>query len=169
MPSCGQRVPRLSRPFRASRLFRASRPFRLGRLLRPLHFRFQRGQALGNRGRGMHWALKPISHGLRAEGREECHRRALKLPWAITTPLRTSWATTTPLRSSRRSTPTAASSSSTATIATFPSIAASQRLSDRQRPHCHIQSVLGDYRGPSNSDSNAGGLWVTEVGDTLWP
>ena len=28
-----------------------------------------------------------------------------------------------------------------------------------------IQSVLGDYRGPSNSDSNAGGLWVTEVGD----
>ena len=28
-----------------------------------------------------------------------------------------------------------------------------------------LQSVLGDYRGPSNSDSNAGGLWVTEVGD----
>ena len=22
--------------------------------------------------------------------------------------------------------------------------------------------VLGDYCGPSNSDSNAGGLWVTE-------
>ena len=52
--------------------------------------------------------------------------------------------------------------SSTATNAAFPSIAASQRLSDRT-------NVLGDYctddcdyGGASTPDSNAGGLWVTE-------
>ena len=85
--------------------------------------------ALGNQGRGMHWALKTISHGLRAEaeGREERPRRALNC-LGRTTPLRaasttptptraesagssphaeaegrarhTSWATTTPLRTS---------------------------------------------------------------------
>ena len=35
-------------------------------------------------------------------------------------------------------------------------------LSDTRQPTDHATTVLGDYCGLSNSDSKAGGLWVTE-------
>ena len=73
-----QRLGRL--PRRYERLGRLPRRYERRRL----HLRFQRGRALGNRGRGFQLGPETTSHGLHAEDEGRARHRFYNLSWATT-------------------------------------------------------------------------------------
>ena len=80
MPSCGKRASSTATVAAFPSIAASQRLKCLGRLLRPLHFRFQRGQALGNRGRGFQLGPETTSHGLHAEDEGRARHRFYSRP-----------------------------------------------------------------------------------------